>query len=443
MSPFTILTYIFFYLSCFIHLSHSLNGFSVELIHRDSSKSPIYHPTETKFQRVYNAVHRSINRAKQFSLNTSITVTQYSVEYFISYSVGSPPIKAYGIIDTGSSLVWLQCQPCNTCFNQTSPIFNPSKSSSYKNIPCSSTRTCPLMGGLYNISCSYGRDVCEYTAIYDNNFRSQGDLSKETLTLYSTSGSSVSFPNTIIGCGHNNKFLFSDQNYSGIVGLGNGPTSLIKQLDSSIEGKFSYCLIPVYNMDSDISNFSNKLNFGDAAVVSGERVVSTPLITLKGRSDYILTLEAFSIGNKRIEYGGSEIEGINSTRNIIIDSGTPITFLPHDFYAMLESNVTKVVKLPRVVVPSSGFSLCYNTTTTTTREQSNIFPIITAHFSGADIKLNHNNTFAPTKEGIMCFAFIPVQGVPIFGSYAQHNFLVGYDLKKNIISFKPTDCTKY
>nr|ABN05698.1 hypothetical protein MtrDRAFT_AC148340g33v2 [Medicago truncatula] len=44
-------------------ISHALNnGFSVELIHRDSFKSLLYHPTETKFERIFNAVHRSIKR---------------------------------------------------------------------------------------------------------------------------------------------------------------------------------------------------------------------------------------------------------------------------------------------------------------------------------------------------------------------------------------------
>jgi hypothetical protein len=300
MSHFSMLMLVLFYRSCFIHLSHSLNnGLSVELIHRDSSKSPIYQPTETKFQRVYNAVHGSINRAnhftKQLSLNTNnpvSMVTPDAGEYFISYSVGTPSFKAYGFMDTGSSLIWLQCQPCTTCFNQTSPIFNPSKSSSYKNIRCSS-KTCTHAEDMHT-SCSYSDNDCEYSIIYDDNFKSQGDLSLETLTL--------------------------------------------------------------------------------------------------------------------------------------------------DFYSSLESTVVKVVKLPRVELPGYQFRLCYNTSTLV---QSNIFPIITVHFSGGDVKVNYNSTFIPVKKGIMCFTFLPFQGPVIFGSLAQHNLLVGYDLNKSIISFKSIDCTKY
>ena len=105
MFRFSFLTLIFFCLSYFIYFSHGLsNVFSVELIHRDSSKSPIYHPIKTKFQRVYNVVNRSINRvnhfSKQFSLNTNQPVStlmpdEDSREYIISYSVGTPPSKTY------------------------------------------------------------------------------------------------------------------------------------------------------------------------------------------------------------------------------------------------------------------------------------------------------------------------------------------------------------
>lgn len=84
--------------------------------------------------------------------------------------------------------------------------------------------------------------------------------------------------------------------------------------------------------------------------------------------------------------------------NILIDMGMDQSL------SMLESTVAKVVKLERVKPKS---------------------------------------TFVPIDERIVCFAFLPSQGVSIFGNFAQHNLLVGYDLKKEVISFKPTDCSKH
>jgi len=112
--------------------------------------------------------------------------------------------------------------------------------------------------------------------------------------------------------------------------------------------------------------------------------------------------------------------------------------LPPLFHSKLESYVAKEVKLPRTEPPDHRLSLCYNTT----GKQSN-FPVITAHFSGADVTLDSNSTFFPIEEGIMCFSFLLSQGPSIFGNLAQHNLLVGYDLQKNIISFKPIDCIMY
>jgi hypothetical protein len=83
-------------------------------------------------------------------------------------------------------------------------------------------------------------------------------------------------------------------------------------------------------------------------VVSGDGVVSTPIVKKHPFSFYILTLEAFSIGNKRVDIRGSsmDVEG-----NIIIDSGTTLTFLPSDVYAKLKYAMVESVNLKRVDDP--------------------------------------------------------------------------------------------
>jgi len=66
--------------------------------------------------------------------------------------------------------------------------------------------------------------------------------------------------------------------------------------------------------------------------------------------------------------------------------------------------------------------------------------VITAHFrGGADLKLNPVNTFLQVADGIICLAFHSGE-TAIFGNVAQQNFLVGYDLQKQTVSFKPTNC---
>jgi hypothetical protein len=212
---------------------------------------------------------------------------------------------------------------------------------------------------------------------------------------------------------------------SGIVGLGNGQDSLTTQLGDTIGGKFSYCFV------SSLSDSTSKLNFGDAAVVSGDGAMTTPIVQKNGQIFYYLTLEAFSVEAKLIEFGQPINDG-----NIIIDSGTTYTFLPNDVYNNLESAVTEYISNQRVNDPNGKFKLCYDVT----YEELDV-PRIIAHFKGADILLHSDNIFTEIGEGIVCLGIFPSQ-MAIFGNMAQQNFLVGYDLVQNTVTFMPTDCTK-
>ena len=107
-----------------------------------------------------------------------------------------------------------------------------------------------------------------------------------TLTLGSTTSHPMSFPETIIGRGHDNVGNFDDKG-SSIVGIGGGAVSLVSQLSSSIGGKFSYCLVPLTSRDKN----SSKLNFGSDAVVSGPGTMSTPLVPKILDTFHFLTLD--------------------------------------------------------------------------------------------------------------------------------------------------------
>ncbi|KAL0007637.1 hypothetical protein SO802_009139 [Lithocarpus litseifolius] len=409
-------------------------GFTVDLIHRDSPNSPFYNASETHSQRVAKALRRSINHLNRFKPTFSVPPNSLQTDlisdsggYLLNYSVGTPPVPKLAIADTGSDLIWLQCKPCIECYNQTAPVFDPEMSTTYKTVSCTSS----LCKSTYN-SCSIDGTRCQYSVEYEDKSFSMGNLAVETITLGSTTGHSVPLPKTIIGCGHNNNEIGEIKAAStGIFGLGGGKVSLVSQLHSSIGGKFSYCLVPsIYPQD----NTSSKLSFGSHAVVSGFGTMSTPLEYKRSDTFYNLTLEAMSVGSKRLELSGSSGSG-DSKGNIIIDSGSTLTSFPTEFYSKFESAVAEEINFQRINDPSHSLSLCYN------KSDDVHVPGITAHFSGADVKLNPTTTFFRITDEISCLAF--VAGEPsIFGNMAQSNLLVGYDLVEKTISFKPTDCTK-
>jgi len=237
MSRYSSLAFVFLCL-CNLYSLEAFNGeFIVELIHRDSPKSPFYNSSETQFQRIANALRRSIIRLNYFnksfvSPNTpQAPITSALGEYLMSYSIGTPPVQSYGILDTGSDITWLQCRPCQSCFKQSTPIFDPSKSKTYKTISCTSNvcRSCTpnICRSVYGPSSAAHTRSCKYFIHYFGGAQSQGDLSLETLTLGSTNASPVKTPRIAIGCGHKNRDF--ERGHSGIVGLGRGTVSLINQ----------------------------------------------------------------------------------------------------------------------------------------------------------------------------------------------------------------------
>ncbi|XP_052209340.1 aspartic proteinase CDR1-like [Diospyros lotus] len=420
---------------------HSGHGFTVELIHRDSPLSPFYDPSSTKFDRLTSAFRRSMSRAARLNSSSKWTdddglhgiqsqIFAANGEYLMNLSIGTPPFQMLGIADTGSDLTWLQCQPCSHCFPQVARLFAPNTSSTYTNLPCQS-QLCQAFDG--SICGSTAGSNCQYKVTYGDQSYSIGDLAAETFTLISTSGRPVQVPNMAFGCGHSNNGGF-DKRADGIIGLGRGPLSIINQMSDLVDGKFSYCLVP---LDTN-SSVTSKINFGEAAVVSGSGVVSTPLIKSTVDPFYYLTLESISVGNKTITVP-LRSSGISKAGggNIIIDSGTTLTLLPGDFYRDLESELKQVIHGSSVSDPQGLFSLCYS------KGSGFSVPAITVRFSGGDaLELRQSSTFVENGD-LLCFAMIPSDELAIFGNLSQMNFLIGYDLEKNLVSFKPTDCTEH
>ncbi|KAI6706309.1 hypothetical protein NL676_009271 [Syzygium grande] len=348
-------------------------------------------------------------------------------EYLMNITLGTPRVNIVGIADTGSDLIWTQCTPCTDCFQQANPLFDPRKSSTYKDVSCRAS----LCSALGQTSCGR-RGNCEYYYSYGDSSYTNGNVATETFALGSTTGRPVSFPRVLFGCGHDNGGTFDDKT-DGIIGLGGGDASLITQMGRSTGGKFSYCLVPYF---SDRGS-SSKLNFGANAVVAGRGTVSTPLVQKEPKTFYYLTLEAVSVGKTRVEFPSAGPSLSEEEGNIIIDSGTTLTMLPQDFYSKIEAAMVKYMKLPRVSDPSQFISLCYKAVSDTERLG---IPPVTFHFKGADVVLRPTNSFIRVAEDIVCFALNP-GAMSIYGNMVQMDFLVGYDIQNMKLSFKPVDCT--
>ncbi|KAK7307953.1 hypothetical protein VNO77_41462 [Canavalia gladiata] len=354
-------------------------------------------------------------------------ISAYLGQHLLELSIGNPPVKIIGIADTGSDLIWTQCVPCDNCYKQLNRLFDPRKSYTYTNISCQSEQCHKLDTGV----CS-PQNGCNYSYGYGDSSLTQGVLAQETVTFTSTTGKDVPLKGVVFGCGHNNTGSFNDHEM-GIIGLGGGPVSLISQIGSSFGGKkFSQCLLP-FHTDERISS---RISFGKGSEVSGLGVVSTPLVAKQDPTPYFVTLLGISVTNTYLPFSSSSKTVAKG--NMFLDSGTPPTIIPQDLYDRVADQVKKHVNLtPITNDPELGTQLCYRTI------KNLDGPTLKVHFEGADVLLTPTQTFIPSKNGGFCFAFTNTSSDGgVYGNFAQSNYLIGFDVERRVVSFKPTDCTK-
>uniref|UniRef100_A0A803LJ49 Peptidase A1 domain-containing protein n=2 Tax=Chenopodium quinoa TaxID=63459 RepID=A0A803LJ49_CHEQI len=369
-----------------------------------------------------SSTHYNLNDEKSYTLIPN------GGGYLMKIALGTPKVEFLALADTGSDLIWVQCQPCNTCIQQQSPLFDPSKSSSYQLITCPSsdcaqpdvTTSCASNDNYYS---NYeSSSLCAYEYSYGDHTQTNGVLATETLSLSSPDATSPSISSTsVFGCGTDNQGTLGSQD-EGIVGLGTGPSSLISQLGPKINYKFSYCLAPL------TSEVSSTLTFG--ADVTSPEVVLTPFQIGESSTFYHLTL------------GSENPVQIAVDMDVIIDSGTTLTMLPYNIYHDLREALVNAIGLNTVPSPLEDFDLCYNT------GESGQFspPDVVFQFQGADVVLMAINTFSQIEEDVSCLAMVATEtsdSIPIFGNIAQVKFEVGYDLQAMQVSFAPADCSKY
>lgn len=239
--------------------SSSSAEYKLKLLHRD--KVPTLntsHDHQTRFNarmtrdaKRVAALLRRLTAGKStllpeaFGSDVVSGMDQGSGEYFVRIGVGSPPRNQYVVIDSGSDIIWVQCEPCTQCYRQSDPVFNPADSSSYAGVSCASA----VCSHVDNAGCHEGR--CRYEVSYGDGSYTKGTLALETLTFGKTL-----IRNVAIGCGHRNQGMFVGA--AGLLGLGGGPMSFVGQLGGQTGGAFSYCLVTRGTQSSGLLQFGRE-----------------------------------------------------------------------------------------------------------------------------------------------------------------------------------------
>ncbi|KAF8020044.1 hypothetical protein BT93_G0669 [Corymbia citriodora subsp. variegata] len=226
-------------------------------------------------------------------------------EFVVTIGLGTPKVDLTLIFDTGSDITWTQCKPCPGCYPQQDPLFEPSKSTTSSNPPCSASK-------------------CTYSIDYADGSHSNGYYVRDLLTLTPE----YKFPDFIFGCGQNNSQDFGSM--AGILGLGQGGTTLISQIASEFSQIFCYC-IP----GRETSN--GYLLFGMEALSNCQTDSYTPIISDPNNpSFYFVNLVGIAFGKQKISFSSESQQ--SSPPRTIIDSGTTFTRLPPQFIQLFAQN---------------------------------------------------------------------------------------------------------
>ncbi|KAL5772920.1 hypothetical protein ACOSQ2_012844 [Xanthoceras sorbifolium] len=330
--------------------------------------------------------------------------------FYVNFSIGQPPVPQLAIMDTGSELIWVNCNH-HSCHNCGLKVFDPSKSSTFAKTPC------------------------DDTIKYVKGTGSEGIIATEEFSFETSDEGRTTINNVVFGCGLKNG-NFMDKS-TGVFGLsvvsGKDNLSIVKLLGS----RFSYCVGNIIDHEYKF----NRLVLGEGAVMEGD---STPFEIRDGV--YYLILEGISIGEKRLNIEPEIFDRTSNDDGVFIDSGSTFTFLALAAYQEVRREIENLSKglLKRYWWVPSGH-LCYYGKISRDLEG---FPVMTFHFAdGADLVLDIWSMFIQDWSDMFCLAIAPseVSGSrridrSVIGMIAQQNYNVAYDLGENRLYFQRIDC---
>lgn len=407
---------------------------TLQVVHRTCSpagnrQSPSDHTSllHRDHLRVQSIHHRRLSTSNgATTLPARLGLPFGSLEYVVMIGIGTPTRNLTVIFDTGSDLTWVQCLPCMSCYSQEEPIFRPRLSSTYDVVRCAEDG-CSMSGGLANCQDS----SCVYRVDYGDGSSSNGYLARETLTLSPASRDDTdTLTRVLFGCGAISNDGFSDR-AAGLLGLGQGASSIVAQTRGKYKGVFSYCLPPH-------GSSTGYLAFG--AAPSQPNIQFTPMVSnpLDQPSYYFVELNGIAVNGRTLPISPSVF-----AVGTIIDSGTVITRLPPAAYAALrtEFRIQMSDRYPVARAMGRFLDTCYDLT----GYDDVVVPRVALLFSGgARIDVDASGVLLVADVSQACLAFAPNEdagSIGIIGNMQQRAYSMVFDMAGGRVGFGADGCS--
>ncbi|KAF7069249.1 hypothetical protein CFC21_074906 [Triticum aestivum] len=343
------------------------------------------------------------------------------------------------VLDTVSSLTWMQCMPIAHPFPQIPPPFNPEISSSFRRV----SRRSDLCHKPYR-----GTD-CEFRVNRLDGAHASGVLGNETFAFANDGGAAAAAEvrGVVFGCAHTTTGFLSHGVLAGVLGLGKQTPSLIwtRLHQHGQDGRFSYCLFGPGRPDRH-----GFLRFGADVSATGH-MKSTKILFMRFTTDphfsgYFVSVLGVSVADKAlVPPPGQRQMSILLRRHrshdgrwyggCLIDPGTSTTAITQPVYHVLEHAVVEhVTRLGLPLVKRDGYRLCFSGATQAALEY---LPTVTLRFEeGAELVIRPQQLFVFVQHDI-CLTVVPSKDITIIGAMQQVDTRFVYDIAAGKIQFAP------
>uniref|UniRef100_A0A5B6ZDA5 Aspartic proteinase Asp1 n=1 Tax=Davidia involucrata TaxID=16924 RepID=A0A5B6ZDA5_DAVIN len=400
----------------------------------------------TTFQACFSAANQPQKSKQQLKLMATtnrfgssvvfpVTGNVYPRGYYhVTLNIGHPPKPYFLDIDTGSDLTWLQCDaPCTKCTPAPHSLYKPNK-----NLVTCRDPVCAALNSPAKYPCETPDGQCDYEVQYADHGSSLGVLVKDSFPFRFSNGSAVG-PSLIFGCGYNQELPDSIRPpyTDGILGLGNGKSSIVSQLHDMglTRNVVGHCLS---------WNGGGFLFFGDDLVPSSG-IVWTPM--LRSSSD-----KHHSSGPAELLYGGQAI-GVKGLP-VVFDSGSTYSYFNSQAYKVTLSMIKKNLKGKQLeeAVEDRSLPVCWKGTKPikSVHDVKSYFNPLVLSFTNAkniQLQLPPEAYLVVTERGNVCFGIldgteIGIGNFNIIGDISMQDKMVIYDNEKQQIGWLPANCDR-
>ncbi|XP_012837562.1 PREDICTED: aspartic proteinase nepenthesin-2-like [Erythranthe guttata] len=348
--------------------------------------------------------------------------------FYAKIGVGSKYVLQTVYVDTGSTLFWINCQPCAFSIYMPEPIFDPRTSSTFAFDDCDGN----ICKGTRAISCGYDQTYnfrCEFVIEYADGSSCSGRVAREQFAF----GEEV-LQGIFFGCSYKTKLVDT----SGILGLAEHSSSLLTQLGYR---RFGYCIGDV----ADMSYSYHKLFIGNSVTITGDK---TSLIV---DSKYYINVERIEVGGLLLDIDRDIFKKKDHTGGMVVDNGSPYTFMPLVAVKSFETALIKMFTKANFTINKlhsyRGYQkLCYDGDVKKDLDLQSFPPVKLTFEGGATMELIAENVFHQVSESSFCLGTLPIEvihedaTISILGFHMQQQFYVSFDLDRKEFAFTRMDC---